>query len=115
MRCKSAAIFSSMYWFALTIFFFLSTGSPIVSQLTRPMIRLAEVDHFLVAFVDRAHHDAVYGSAIVLNDDHILCRIHEFAGEITGVRGFQRRIGKTFARTVGGNEVLQHGESFAEI
>jgi hypothetical protein len=76
---------------------------------------LAKIDDFLVAFVNRAHHDAVYGSAIVRNDDHILCRIHEFAGEITGVRGFQRRIGKAFARTMGGNEVLQHGESFAEI
>ena len=75
-----------------------------------PYDALAKVDDFLVAFVNRAHHDSVYGSAIVPNDDHILRRIHEFAGEITGVRSFQRRIGKTFARTVSGNEVLQHGQ-----
>src|SRR4029453_15644392 len=31
--------FLSMSWFALTIFFFFSTGSAIVSQLTRPIIR----------------------------------------------------------------------------
>src|SRR6476646_8155672 len=80
-----------------------------------PYDALAKVDDFLVAFVNRAHHDAVYGTAIVFNDDNILRRVHEFAGEITGVRGFQRRIGKTFARTVGGNEVLQHGQAFAEI
>ena len=30
-----------------------STGSTIVSQLTRPMMRVAEIDDFFVAFVDR--------------------------------------------------------------
>src|SRR5206468_9877924 len=80
-----------------------------------PNDALAKVDDFLVAFVNRAHHDSVYGPAIVRNDDHILRRIHEFAGEITGVGSFQRRIGETFARTVRGNEVLQHGQAFAEI
>src|SRR4029453_8304088 len=53
-----------------------------------PNDALAKVHDFLVAFVNRAHHDAVYGTAIVLNDDHILCRIHELAREITGVSGF---------------------------
>ena len=52
-----------------------------------PNDALAKVDDFLVAFVNRAHHDTVYGTAIVLNDDHILCRIHELAGQITGVSG----------------------------
>ena len=80
-----------------------------------PNDTLAEVDDFLVAFVNRTHHNAVYGSAIVRNDDHILRRIHEFTGEIAGVGSFQRRIGETFARTVSGDEVLQHGQALAEI
>src|SRR5262249_36131776 len=67
------------------------------------------------AFINRAYRDPVYGSAIVRNDDHILRRIHEFAGEISGVGSFQRGIGETFARTVSGNEVLQHTQAFAEV
>src|SRR5206468_11218151 len=70
---------------------------------------LPKIDHFLVAFIDRAHHDAVHRSAIFRHDDDVLCRIHEFACEITGVRSFQCGIGETFARAVSGNEVLQHG------
>src|SRR5262249_503352 len=76
---------------------------------------LSEIDHFLIALINRTHDDPVYGSTVVGNDDNVLRRIHQFAGEITGVRSFQRRIGKTFTGAVSGNEVLQHGQSFAEV
>src|SRR5262245_29475868 len=76
---------------------------------------LPKIDHFFVAFVDRAHNDAVHRSAIFCHDDDVLRRIHEFAGEITGVSSFQRRIRETFPRAVSRNEVLEHAQSFAEI
>ena len=44
-------------------------------------------------------------------DDHVLRRIHEFAGQVTGVRGLERRIGQTFAGAVSGDEVLEHGQT----
>ena len=74
-----------------------------------------EIDHFFVAFVNRSNHDAVHRSAIHLVDDHVLRRVHQFAGEITGIRRLQRRIGQTFARTVRRDEILEHAQAFAEI
>src|SRR4029077_1162436 len=50
-----------------------------------PNDALGKVDDFLVAVVNACDHDSVYRSAIVPNDDAFLRRIHEFAGEITGV------------------------------
>ena len=38
-----------------------------------------------------------------------------FRREVTGVRGLERGIGQTFARAVGGNEILEHGQAFAEV
>src|SRR5947207_3085102 len=40
--------------------------------------------------------------------------VHEAAREVAGVGGFERRIGQAFARAVRRDEVLQHGEAFAE-
>src|SRR5262249_18953126 len=54
-------------------------------------------------------------SAIVRNDDHVLRRIHQFAGEITGVSSLQRRIRETLPRAVSGNEILKDAQAFAEI
>ena len=91
------------------------TGSLIVSQLTRPMMRVGEIDDFVVAFVDRADDDAVDRAAIIFVDDHVLRRVDELAGEVAGVRGLERGIGKTLAGAVRGDEVFQHGETFAEV
>ena len=74
-----------------------------------------EVDDFFVAFVNRAHDDAVDRAAIDLVDDHVLRRVDQFAGQIAGVGGLERGIGETFACAVGGDEVLQHGQTFAEV
>ena len=61
------------------------------------------------------HHKTVVGAAIVFHHNQILGHVHQAAGQITGVCGFQRGIGQTFARTVGGNKVLQYGEAFTEV
>ena len=74
-----------------------------------------KIDNFLVALVNRAHNDAVYSPAICLVDNHVLRRIDQLAGEITGVRRFERGVSQTLARAVGGDEVLQHAKSLAKV
>ena len=76
---------------------------------------LAEIDDFFVAFVNRAHHDAVDRAAIQFVDDHVLRRIDELARQVTGVGSLERGIGQTFARAVSRNEILEHGQAFAEV
>ena len=76
---------------------------------------LAEIDHFLVAFVDRAYHDAIYRSAIFRIDNDVLRRVHQFPRQIAGVGSFESCVGKTFARAVSGNKIFQHTESLAEV
>ena len=59
--------------------------------------------------------DAVDRAAILLVDDDVLRRIDELAGQVTGIGGLERGIGQTLAGAVGGDEVFQHGEAFAEV
>ena len=40
---------------------------------------------------------------------------HQTARQVTGVGRFQRRVGQTLTGTVGGDEVLQHVQAFAEV
>src|SRR5437588_990792 len=74
-----------------------------------------EIDDFFVALVNRADGDAVYRAAIHFVDDDVLGRVDELAGEITGVRCLQRRIGQAFSRAVGRDEIFEHAQTFAEI
>ena len=67
-----------------------------------------------VAFDDRLDFDAVDGIAVFLGDDHILGNIDKLAGKVTCVSRLERRIGKTLARTVGRNEVLENRQTFTE-
>ena len=48
-------------------------------------------------------------------DDDVLRHVDETAGEVTRVGGLERGIGQTLTRAVGRDEVLQHGEAFAEV
>ena len=56
----------------------------------------------------------VHGAAVEFADDDILHHVHQTAGEVTGVRGLERRVRKAFTSAVRGGEVLQHRESLAE-
>src|SRR5260370_16420271 len=47
---------------------------------------LPKIDYFLVAFVNRAHHDAVSSAAVSLLIHYILRSVHQFACQIAGVR-----------------------------
>ncbi len=66
-------------------------------------------------FDDGRDVDAFDGAAVVVRDDDILRDVDEPAGEVARVRGLQRRIRETLAGAVGGDEVLEHGEAFAEV
>ncbi len=76
---------------------------------------LAELDDFVFAFVDGLHPDAVGGAAILLADDHVLGHVHQLAGHVAGVGGLEGGVGQTLAGAVGGDEVFEHGEAFAEV
>ena len=69
----------------------------------------------LAAFDNRAHDVAGLRAAIELGHHQVLGHVHQTAGQVTRVGGFQRRVGQTFTRTVGGDEVLQHVQAFAEV
>src|SRR4029077_716796 len=70
---------------------------------------------FYARFDDGLDVDAVTGAAVRLVDDDVLGHVDEAAGQVTGVRRLQRRVRQALTCAVRGNEVLQHGEAFAEV
>src|SRR5207245_8117151 len=75
----------------------------------------AEFYHFIFAFVNRLHPDAIAGAAIIFTDDNVLRHVHQLARHVTGVGGLERRVGQAFARAVGRDEVFEHGEALSEV
>ncbi len=59
--------------------------------------------------------DAIDRSAIVFADDHVLRHVDQTAGQVARVRRLESGIGQTLTRAVGGDEVLQHRQAFAEV
>ena len=70
---------------------------------------------FDAGFEDRLDVDAVGGAAIDFVDDDVLRHVHQAAREVAGIGGLERGIGQALTRAVRGDEVLQHGEAFAEV
>jgi len=64
---------------------------------------------------DGAHHRAVERAAVVFGHDQILHHIAQAASQVTGIGRFQRRVGQALAGAVGGDEVLQHVQTLAEV
>src|SRR5256886_2148949 len=64
---------------------------------------------------DVRHPDATRGATVFGPYDHVLGHVDQPAGEITRVRGAQRRVGETLAGAVGRDEVLEHGQPFREV
>ena len=54
-------------------------------------------------------------SAIVFCDDRILGQFNQTTCQIPSVSRFQRRVGHTFARTVGGRKVFRHGQTLFKV
>ena len=72
------------------------------------------LDH-LAALDQGLHGNAVLRAAIVLGHHQVLRHVDQAAGEVARVRGLQRRVRQALAGAVGGDEVLQHVEAFAEV
>ena len=113
-RC-ACALTSSISSLALTSNSFGFVGFAMSSQEKRPTRRSRELDDFVFAFVDRLHPDAVGRAAILLADDHVLGHVHQLAGHVAGVGGLERGVGQTFAGAVGGDEIFEHRQTFAEV
>src|SRR6185503_9549179 len=64
---------------------------------------------------NRAGFDAVERAAVVLGNDHVLGDVDETACEIAGVGRLERRVRETLAGAVRRDEVLENGQSFAEV
>ena len=69
----------------------------------------------LAAFDNRPCLDAVERAAIRLGDDDVLRHVDETPRQVSRVRRLQRRVRKALARAVRRDEVLQHGQPFAEV
>ena len=69
----------------------------------------------LAALHERRDLDAIHSAAIFFADDGVLRDVDETARQVAGIGGFQSRIRETFARAVGRDKVLQHGQTFAEV
>src|SRR5690606_37598421 len=72
------------------------------------------LDH-VAAFDVRSHDQALFGAAVDLGHHQVLSHVNQTTGQITGVRGLQCGIRQTFTSTVGGDEVLQNRQTFAEV
>src|SRR5579864_499473 len=66
-------------------------------------------------FHDTGDVNAVHSAAVVLADDHILGHVDQSARQVAGIRGLESGIGESLAGTVRRDEVLQHGQPFAEV
>src|SRR5581483_59707 len=76
---------------------------------------VAEALDDLAAFDERSHLDPVERAAVRLGDDRVLRDVDEAAREVAGIGGLERRVGEALPRAVRRDEVLEHGEAFAEV
>ena len=76
---------------------------------------IRNLHHLVLTLEHGGNPDAVRGAAILFLDDHVLRNVHELARHVAGIRRLERGVGQTFAGTVGGNEIFQHRQTFAEV
>jgi hypothetical protein len=69
----------------------------------------------LAALDERRHLDAVERAAVLLGDDRVLRDVDQPAREIARVRRLERGVREALPGAVRRDEVLQHGEAFAEV
>src|SRR5690606_9609838 len=81
---------------------------PAEDTVTQGFDDVATLDH-------RGHQQALGGAAVDAGDHHVLGHIHQAAGEVTGVGGLERGIRQALTGTVGGDEVLEYVQAFAEV
>jgi len=69
----------------------------------------------LPALDDRGDVDPVERVAVDQRDDDILGDVDQPAGQVSGVRRLQRRVGQPFSGAVSRDEVLKHSQPLAEV
>jgi hypothetical protein len=69
----------------------------------------------LPRFDDRPDVNAFDRAAVVLGHDHVLGYVHQTPGQIAGIGRLQCGVGQSFTCPVGGDEVLEHRQAFAEV
>ena len=69
----------------------------------------------VLSLLDLTTDDTAERTAVLLGDDHIGGDIDETTGQVTGVGGLECRIGESLAGTVGGDEVVEYGETLLEV
>ena len=109
-----SAISLVMIWFSSTIVSSV-IGLRIVSRARAADDHVLQLDLDGLALVDGRLGDAVERAAVDLVDDDVLRDVGELAGEVAGVGGLQGGVGQALAGAVGGGEVLEHRQAFAEV
>ena len=59
--------------------------------------------------------EAAQRTAVFLVDDHVVRDVYKSTRQVSGVGCLEGSVGQTFSGTVGGDKVLQHGESLFEV
>ena len=70
---------------------------------------------FDAGFDDGLDVNAFAGAAIEFVDDDVLRDVDETASQVARVRGLESGVSETLTSAVSGDEILQHGEAFAEV
>ena len=76
---------------------------------------LTDRGHDFTVVNSRRSSDRLFSTTVGQTHDAILRHVDQTACQVTGVRCFKRRIRQTLTRTVGGVEVLQHGQTFFKV
>ena len=69
----------------------------------------------VLSLLDLTTDNTAERAAVLLGNDHIGGDIDETTGQVTGVGGLECRIGESLAGTVGGDEVVEYGETLLEV
>ena len=76
---------------------------------------LVERGDDILSLLDLTTDDTAEGTAVLLRDDDIGGDVDETAGKVSGVGSLECRIGESLTGTVGGDEVVEHGETLLEV
>jgi hypothetical protein len=87
----------------------------ILVRLTRAADGICQTDFNLFSTIDDTSGNPFGGATVSAGDDHVLADVCELACEVSAVCGFESRIGETLTGTVGGAEVFENGQAFAEV
>jgi hypothetical protein len=68
-----------------------------------------------VTRINRMNGNPFLCSTVWLGNNDILGNVDQLTGHVSRVSCLECSIGKTFTRTVGGDEILQHGEPLTEV